>query len=149
MAPPLANPFLMAIVFALSALAIPIAARGLASSPDRPNPNPSHMTPKLIFDIVFGLLFFMVVLTIFLCVAGYLSVAPLADMADRIRAAPRALIEMWRSLRLARLLEGAATPIVDGNGATNGAPTMQGGGISNPIPTASYQVPCNEHGQDS
>ena len=41
--------------FALSALVISIIAHRLASTPDFPNPYSSHMTPKLIFDIVFGL----------------------------------------------------------------------------------------------
>jgi hypothetical protein len=43
------------IIFAASAMAVPIITKRLVSNPDQTDSSPSQMTPKLIFDIVFGL----------------------------------------------------------------------------------------------
>ncbi|KAH9052304.1 hypothetical protein EDB87DRAFT_1683880 [Lactarius vividus] len=131
------------------ASAMPVVPVGPPPSPGSPSPSPgpshSRMSHKVIFDIVFGLVFAFLSIGAFACLASWKS---FSGVIDRICAASDSLKQFLSAFRFTTFFARAGNAIA---GATDaGASSMRNGVRSAPISLARMQSPgpISAHGPD-
>ncbi|KAI0298105.1 hypothetical protein B0F90DRAFT_1669157 [Multifurca ochricompacta] len=118
---------------------IPTTVPTIAVSPDTPVPNPSHLSHRVIFDIAFALVLFLVIIGSFTWLASRMTTSRFVELVDRMYGNFRTLIQGLSSFRLATFIEMAATAILNPYDAS-ATQTRRGDHVSSQISTASSQV---------
>ncbi|KAH9073481.1 hypothetical protein EDB83DRAFT_75997 [Lactarius deliciosus] len=113
-------------------LAIPIPPQDSPAFSEPPNPESSHMDPRVVFGIVFVLLLFLIIEVGYACVGSRTPFTWFVEINNLICAAAVMLIQRLSSLRLFSLFEKAADSIVDVGDVGTSSTRGRSGGTDNP-----------------
>jgi len=138
------NPLFVVVVLSpFPALAAPIAPQSPSASP--PGPGSSHIDHRVIFGIVFVLVFFLTIELGFACVGSRMPLTWFVEINKQIYAASVTVMQRLSSLRLFRLFEKVTDTFVDTNDVGTSATRGRSGGTGN-LSTISRPAPVHVRG---